>query len=91
MGTSGHGGLKPGVDESNPWWSILKKVLANHGAGVKVEIFPVATDARFLRRYHRLAAGKITAMDAPTGHPFRPSTFHPCGTRPSFYTAMTNS
>ncbi|KAL7058202.1 hypothetical protein AAHC03_016631 [Spirometra sp. Aus1] len=82
MGTSGHGGLKAGVDDSNPWWSVLKRVLTTHGAGLKIEIFPGATDARFLRRYHRLAAGVDGDADSPHRTPIQAINFSPMRNTP---------
>jgi aminoacylase len=38
------------IDDSNPWWTTLKATTDRLGLHIKPEIFPAATDSRFLRQ-----------------------------------------
>lgn len=44
------------TDESNPWWVAFSEAMASMNHKVEPEVFPAATDSRFLRRLARVLA-----------------------------------
>jgi aminoacylase len=45
-----HAHYTTAVDDSNTWWKLFKEGCDEVGAPVEAEVFPAATDSRFLRQ-----------------------------------------
>lgn len=54
------------ADDSNPWWGLLKDAVAKAGGKLnKVEIFPAATDSRYVRQEGIVAFGFSPMANTP--------------------------
>mmetsp|Transcript_130001 Transcript_130001/g.404373 ORF Transcript_130001/g.404373 Transcript_130001/m.404373 type:complete len:441 (-) Transcript_130001:69-1391(-) len=53
------------ADDSNPWWVVFSKALAAGGHSVEPEVFPAATDSRFLRQRGIPALGFSPMKNCP--------------------------
>mmetsp|Transcript_42413 Transcript_42413/g.98232 ORF Transcript_42413/g.98232 Transcript_42413/m.98232 type:complete len:439 (-) Transcript_42413:155-1471(-) len=53
------------ADDSNPWWVIFSKALAQMGHTVEPEVFPAATDSRFIRQRGIPALGFSPMKECP--------------------------
>lgn len=54
------------ADDSNPWWGLLKDAVAKAGGKMsKPEIFPAATDSRYVRQEGIVAFGFSPMANTP--------------------------
>lgn len=52
-------------DESSPWWRAFKKAIDDFGVQINTEVFPAATDSRFLRQLGYPAIGFSPIRNTP--------------------------
>lgn len=54
------------ADDSNPWWGLLKEAVTKAGGKLKnPEIFPAATDSRYVRQEGIIAFGFSPMANTP--------------------------
>ena len=53
------------TDESNPWWVAFRDAMASMNHKVEPEVFPAATDSRFLRELEIPALGFSPMKNSP--------------------------
>ncbi|KAJ9058836.1 adenylate cyclase [Entomophthora muscae] len=59
------GGVNTTISDDFPWWRAFKKGFANSGKEFKLEIFPAATDSRYLRQAGFPAYGVSPLRNTP--------------------------
>ncbi|CAE8714205.1 unnamed protein product [Polarella glacialis] len=53
------------VDDSNPWWVAFRDIVVGMGVQVEPEVFPAATDSRFIRQLGIPALGFSPMRNCP--------------------------